>query len=87
MFRRKPDLVIVVGDVNATAACAIAKKCHVQVAHIEAGLRSFDRNMPEEINRLVTDSISDIFYTTCQEANDQLKKEGYPDDKIVLLET
>lgn len=84
-LEEKPDLVVVVGDVNATAACAIAaKKCHVQVAHIEAGLRSFDREMPEEINRLVTDSISDIFYTTCKEANDQLKKEGYPDNKIVL---
>ncbi|MCL2680839.1 MAG: UDP-N-acetylglucosamine 2-epimerase, partial [Coriobacteriia bacterium] len=57
----KPDLVIVVGDVNATAACCItAKKLGIAVAHIEAGLRSKDRSMPEEINRLVTDSISDV---------------------------
>ena len=81
-----PDLVIVVGDVNSTAACAItAKKMGVKVAHVEAGLRSFDRSMPEEINRILTDSISDLLFTTEQSANENLENEGVPSDKIFFV--
>lgn len=73
----RPDLVLVVGDVNSTLACSIvAKKCGIEVAHVEAGLRSFDLAMPEEINRMVTDSISDHFFVTEQSAVDNLLKEG-----------
>lgn len=80
------DCVIVVGDVNATLACALtAKKQHIPVAHIESGLRSFDRSMPEEINRLATDAISDFLYTPSPDANIQLQKEGVPDDKICCI--
>ncbi len=83
---QQPDLVLVVGDVNSTAACAmVAKKGHVQLAHVEAGLRSFDRDMPEEINRLVTDSISDILYTTSRDADEQLLKEGHPQKEIQFV--
>lgn len=75
----KPDAVLVVGDVNSTMACAIvAKKLHVPVAHVEAGLRSGDLRMPEEINRLVTDSISDWFFATEASAVDNLLREGKP---------
>ena len=80
---KSPDLLIVVGDVNSTMACSIvAKKLHVEVAHIEAGLRSYDRNMPEEINRLITDSISDYFFVTEKSALDNLLKEGIDESKI-----
>lgn len=76
-INEKPDIVLVVGDVNSTLACSIvAKKLNVKVAHVEAGLRSFDLRMPEEINRLVTDSITDYFFTTEKEANQNLIKEG-----------
>lgn len=79
----KPDLVMVVGDVNSTLACTItAKKLWIPVAHVEAGLRSFDMRMPEEINRLVTDSICDLFFTTDPEANENLRKAGVEGDKI-----
>lgn len=79
----KPDLVVVVGDVNSTLACAIvAKKLWIPVAHIEAGLRSNDRRMPEEINRLVTDAITDIFFTTEAEANANLTREGVAAERI-----
>lgn len=81
-----PDLVIVVGDVNSTAACAItAKKMGIKVAHVEAGLRSFDRSMPEEINRILTDSISDLLFTTEASADENLKKEGIDQEKIFFV--
>ena len=81
----KPDLVIVVGDVNATAACSItAKKLNIPVAHIEAGLRSEDRSMPEEINRLVTDSISDYLLAPDKFAAENLIKEGHKKESIYL---
>jgi UDP-N-acetylglucosamine 2-epimerase (non-hydrolysing) len=81
--QRRPDWVVVVGDVNATCACAItAKKEHVKLAHIEAGLRSFDLGMPEEINRMVTDRLSDLLFTTDAMADDNLRREGVPDERI-----
>jgi UDP-N-acetylglucosamine 2-epimerase (non-hydrolysing) len=77
------DIVLVVGDVNSTLACSIvAKKLCVDVVHVEAGIRSGDRTMPEEINRLVTDAISDQFFTTTREAGTNLMKAGIPDEKI-----
>jgi len=79
----KPDLVIVAGDVNSTAACAIdAVKLHIPVAHLEAGLRSFDRTMPEEINRLITDSIADMLLIPSLDAEQHLLKEGIEPHKI-----
>lgn len=84
--RENTDLCVVVGDVTSTMACAItAKKLHVKVAHVEAGIRSRDWKMPEEINRLVTDSISDIFFTTTEHAGDNLIKEGHSKSKIHLV--
>ncbi len=80
------DLVLVVGDVNSTMACAlVAKKLHTKVGHIEAGLRSFDREMPEEINRIVTDSISDYLFTTSRDANEHLTGEGHSEDQIFFV--
>lgn len=85
-LREKPDLVIVVGDVNSTMACAItAKKLGIKVAHVEAGLRSRDMNMPEEINRLCTDVLCDYLYTTDHFANENLIEEGVNPDKIVFV--
>ena len=79
----RPDLVIVFGDVNSTIAAALAAaKLHIPVAHVEAGLRSFDRNMPEEINRILTDQISDILFITSPEAEDHLLKEGKDKKRI-----
>src|SRR5882724_263160 len=79
----KPDLVIVAGDVNSTLACALtAVKLFIPVAHIEAGLRSFDRTMPEEINRIVTDAVSDLLFTTEQSGNQNLEREGVSSKKI-----
>ena len=78
-----PDNVVVVGDVNSTMACAIAaKKLHLQVSHLEAGLRSFDRTMPEEINRLLTDAISDLLWTPSPDADENLIREGIPASRI-----
>lgn len=77
------DLVLVVGDVTSTLACSIvAKKLCVQVAHVEAGIRSFDLSMPEEINRMVTDAITDHFFTTSEVANQNLKTAGVQDSRI-----
>ena len=83
VLREKPDWVLVVGDVNSTIACAlVAVKLGVKVAHVEAGLRSRDRAMPEEINRILTDSISDLLLTTSQDADVNLAAEGIPAEKI-----
>ncbi|MCL1867605.1 MAG: UDP-N-acetylglucosamine 2-epimerase (non-hydrolyzing) [Paludibacter sp.] len=83
----KPDFVMVVGDVNSTAACTLvaAKMDDITTIHYEAGLRSRDRSMPEEINRLVTDAISDIFLTTSQDADENLLNEGVPKEKIFMV--
>ncbi len=82
----KPDYVMVVGDVNSTAACTmVAAKLNIKTIHYEAGLRSKDRTMPEEINRLVTDSISDVFLTTSKDADENLLKEGIPVEKIHMV--
>jgi len=79
----KPDLVIVAGDVNSTIACAlVAKKLQIPVAHLEAGLRSYDERMPEEINRVLTDRISDILLTPSLDANENLINEGVNPEKI-----
>jgi UDP-N-acetylglucosamine 2-epimerase (non-hydrolysing) len=79
----RPDLVIVVGDVNSTLACAlVASKAWIPVAHVEAGLRSYDRTMPEEINRILTDQISEYLFTTCRDADENLVREGIPRKKI-----
>ena len=80
------DLVLVVGDVTSTMACAItAQKLHVKVAHVEAGIRSHDWTMPEEINRLVTDAITNFFFTTSEIANKNLRASGYCDDQIFFV--
>jgi len=80
---RKPDWVVVVGDVNATLACSVtAKKEHTKVCHIEAGLRSNDLSMPEEINRLVTDRLSDLLLTPDLLSSENLIREGVPQEKI-----
>lgn len=81
-----PDLIVVLGDINSTMACSIvAKKLHIKLAHIEAGLRSGDKNMPEEINRLITDIISDFFFITEDSAEKNLFKEGHSKDKIFFV--
>jgi UDP-N-acetylglucosamine 2-epimerase (non-hydrolysing) len=94
VLTEKPQVVVVVGDVNSTLACALVTKktwCSggtlgraymPKLAHVEAGLRSFDRTMPEEVNRIVTDSISDYLFTTEESANQNLKNEGVTEDKI-----
>ena len=83
---RQPDLVVVAGDVNSTVAAAlVAAKRSIPVAHVEAGLRSFDRTMPEEVNRIVTDSISDLLFTTEDSANQNLLRDGMPADRIFFV--
>lgn len=82
----RPDWTIVVGDVNSTMACTIAaKKLSIRVAHLEAGLRSNDRSMPEELNRIVTDALSDLLWTPSEDANDNLRLEGVPANRIALV--
>ncbi len=84
--REKPDWVVVVGDVNSTMACAlVCAKMGIRVAHVEAGLRSFDRTMPEEINRLVTDALADLLLTPSEDANEHLLREGIAKEKIRLV--
>ena len=79
----KPDLIIVVGDVTSTLACTlVAIKMGIPLAHVEAGLRSGDRTMPEEINRILTDSVADYLFVTEQSGLDHLKREGVPDEKV-----
>ena len=84
--REKPDWVVVVGDVNSTMACTlVCAKMGIRVAHIEAGLRSFDRTMPEEINRLVTDALADLLLTPSEDANEHLLREGVAAEKIKFV--
>jgi UDP-N-acetylglucosamine 2-epimerase (non-hydrolysing) len=83
VLREQPDWVLVVGDVNSTIACAlVCVKLGVKVAHVEAGLRSRDRTMPEEINRLLTDQIADLLFTPSRDADANLRAEGIPEERI-----
>lgn len=86
VLQEKPDWVLVVGDVNSTIACAlVCAKLNVKVAHVEAGLRSRDRRMPEEINRILTDQISDLLLTPSTDGNENLLQEGIPAEKIKFV--
>src|SRR5215213_5455909 len=86
VLRERPDWVLVVGDVNSTLACAlVCSKLGVKVAHVEAGLRSRDRTMPEEINRLLTDQIADLLLTPSQDADANLRAEGIPESRIKFV--
>jgi UDP-N-acetylglucosamine 2-epimerase (non-hydrolysing) len=90
LLEQRPDLVMVVGDVNSTLACTLAAskasfgklRTGVPVAHVEAGLRSFDRTMPEEVNRVLTDQIADVLFTTERDADENLRREGVAEDKV-----
>ena len=84
--QHRPDWILVVGDVNSTVACSmVAAKTGVKIAHLEAGLRSFDRSMPEEINRLLTDQISDLLLIPSPDARENLLREGIAEDKIAFV--
>lgn len=86
LMEQAPDLVVVVGDVNSTMAATLAAaKLGVKTAHLEAGLRSYDRNMPEEINRVVTDALADYLWTPSADGNENLEKEGVPSEKVTLV--
>lgn len=86
LIKERPDLTIVVGDVNSTVACALTSiKWEIPVAHVEAGLRSFDRTMPEEINRVLVDAISDFLFITEKDAETNLLREGRPKEKIFFV--
>ncbi|MGH7380765.1 MAG: non-hydrolyzing UDP-N-acetylglucosamine 2-epimerase [Candidatus Methylomirabilales bacterium] len=83
LLKDPPAAAAVVGDVNSTVACALAAaKCGVPVAHVEAGLRSFDRTMPEEINRVLTDALADYLFTHSPDADENLRREGVPEERI-----
>jgi len=83
LLKESVAAMVVVGDVNSTLACALAAaKCRVPVAHVEAGLRSFDRTMPEEINRVLTDAVADYLFTPSADADENLRREGAPEDRI-----
>lgn len=85
-IQEKPDWLLVVGDVNSTMACTlVCSKLGIKVAHVEAGLRSFDRTMPEEVNRLVTDALADLLLTPSPDADENLRREGVPESKIKLV--
>jgi len=85
-IEQKPDAILVAGDVNSTMACSlVAAKLGIKIIHLEAGLRSYDRTMPEEINRIVTDTLADMLLTPSSDANENLIKEGIPSDKIHLV--
>jgi UDP-N-acetylglucosamine 2-epimerase (non-hydrolysing) len=86
VLARRPDVVLVYGDVNSTVAAAlVCSKLGIRIAHIEAGLRSFDRSMPEEINRLVTDQLSDMLFTPSVDGNENLAREGIQKEKVFLV--
>jgi UDP-N-acetylglucosamine 2-epimerase (non-hydrolysing) len=86
VLERRPDAVLVVGDVNSTIACGlVAAKLGIKLIHVEAGLRSFDRSMPEEINRVLTDAISDLLFCTEQSGVDNLRREGVAEGKVFLV--
>ena len=85
-LKENPDWVIVVGDVNSSLACTlVASKLGIKVAHVEAGLRSFDRTMPEEVNRVVTDALADLLLTPSEDANENLRREGIVEPKVRLV--
>ena len=84
--KERPDWVVVVGDVNSTMACTlVCSKMGIKVAHVEAGLRSFDRTMPEEVNRIVTDALADLLLTPSSDGDENLIKEGVCPSKIRLV--
>lgn len=86
VLEQRPDLVLVYGDVNSTVASAlVCSKLRVPIGHVEAGLRSFDRTMPEEINRLLTDQLADLLFTPSEDGNRNLLREGIPEEKIHLV--